>query len=294
MKENQAEISKVSPEDFGESFLNGMYSTLYQQTTIDFKNIVPLQQFIEYGTDFNAGVEKYTLEMVTNLIEGIKQYIWLDNAREKVISVSFGENNTIYSLSLAPFITHPESDQKYTMNKYIMPIKDEWYVFWGGTNQFINYHYVYEDQRYAYDLLILKNGKSYSDDPKKNENYYAYDKEILAPADGVVIKVIDGIEDNVPGEMNPELPEGNCITIEHQNNEYSMLAHLKNHSILVQEGERVQKGQVLGTCGNSGNSSETHLHFQVMNSADYLKGKSIRIQFEDGKEPIQGDFINSL
>ena len=217
------------------------------------KNIVPLQQFIEYGTDFNAGVERYTLEMVTNLIEGIKQYIWLDNSREKVISVSFGENNTIYSLSLAPFITHPESDQKYTINKYIMPIKGEWYVFWGGTNQFINYHYVYEDQRYAYDLLILKNGKSYSDNLKKNENYYAYDKEILAPADGVVIKVIDGIEDNVPGEMNPELPEGNCITIEHQNNEYSMLAHLKNHSILVQEGERVQKGQVLGTCGNSGN-----------------------------------------
>lgn len=294
LKENQTETTKISPEEFGEYFLNGKYSNLYDQSTVEFQNVVPLQQLIEYGTDFNAGVKKYTLEMVTNLKEDIKQYIWFDTTRKKVLSASFDDNDTIHGMNLAPLVTYPESDRSYTKNKYIMPIKEEWFVFWGGTNQFINYHYVYDEQRYAYDLVILKNGKSYSSDPKKNENFYAYNKEIIAPADGIVIKVIDGIEDNVPGEMNPELPEGNCIIIEHPNNEYSMLAHLKNHSILVEEGERVKKGQVIGFCGNSGNSTETHLHFQVMNSPDYLKGKSIRIRFEDGEEPIQGDFINSL
>ncbi len=293
MEENQTEVTKISPEDFGEYFLNGMYSTIYDQTTVDFKNVVPLQQFIEYGTDFNAGVKKYTLEMVTNLKEDIKQYIWFDNTGEKVLGASFDSNDAIHGLNLAPFVSYPESDRRYTKNRYIMPIKEEWFVFWGGTNQFINYHYVYDEQRYAYDLIILKNGKSCDGSPQKNENYFAFNKKILAPADGIVIKVIDGIKDNVPGEMNPDIPEGNCIILEHPNQEYSMLAHLKNHSILVQEGDRVKRGQVVGLCGNSGNSTETHLHFQVMDSPDYLKGKSIRIQFEDGKEPIQGDYIRS-
>ncbi len=50
-----------------------------------------------------------------------------------------------------------------------------------------------------------------------------------------MIKVIDGIKDNKQGEMNPEQPEGNCVIIEHLNNEYSMVAHLKCHSIIVKE-----------------------------------------------------------
>ena len=53
-----------------------------------------------------------------------------------------------------------------------------------------------------------------------NENYFAFNKEMVAPANGKVIKVRDGIKDNQPGEMNPEQPEGNCVIIEHLNNEY--------------------------------------------------------------------------
>ncbi|RJS59266.1 hypothetical protein CJ483_03615 [Bacillus sp. PK3_68] len=164
--------------------------------------------------------------------------------------------------------------------------------FLGGTNQFINYHYVYADQRYAYDLIIMKDGQSYSGPVKENESYYAFNKEIIAPAEGKIVKIVDGIKDNVPGEFNPEPPEGNCVIIEHKNNEYSMLAHLKQSSILVSEGDFVQQGEVIGVCGNSGNSSEPHLHFQVMNSINYLKGQSIRIRFENGLEPIQGDFVS--
>jgi murein DD-endopeptidase MepM/ murein hydrolase activator NlpD len=125
-------------------------------------------------------------------------------------------------------------------------------------------------------------------------NHYAFNKEIVAPADGKVIKVIDGIPDNKPGEMYSNIPEGNCVIIEHANKEYSMLAHLKCHSVMVKEGEMVSRGHVIGACGNSGNSTETHLHFHVMDTPDYLNGKSIRIQFENNIEPIQGDFIKSF
>ncbi|MFL0363887.1 M23 family metallopeptidase [Pseudobacillus sp. 179-B 2D1 NHS] len=283
---------EVTPNDFGSRFLNGDFSAIYQQTTEEFKQLATLEQFIEYGESFNNGVETYSLEMSTNLNKYITQYLWLDNEREKAIGISFDENNTIYGISLAPFVSFPESDQQYTKNTYIMPIKEEWFVFWGGTNQFINYHYVYADQRYAYDLIIMKDGQSYSGPVKENESYYAFNKEIIAPAEGKIVKIVDGIKDNVPGEFNPEPPEGNCVIIEHKNNEYSMLAHLKQSSILVSEGDFVQQGEVIGVCGNSGNSSEPHLHFQVMNSINYLKGQSIRIRFENGLEPIQGDFVS--
>lgn len=53
----------------------------------------------------------------------------------------------------------------------------------------------------------------------------------------------------------------------------------------------LNQGDLIGTCGNSGNSSEPHIHFQVMDSPDYLNCKSIRIRFNNGTEPIQGDFV---
>ena len=212
--------------------------------------------------------------------------------REKAISVYFDKVGIIHGIKLVPFVSYPESDRQYTKNTYIMPIKEEWFVVWGGINQFINYHYEYENQRYAYDLIIMKNGQSFKDSPSMNENYYAFNKEIIAPAAGKVVKVLDGIADNVPGEMDPHQVEGNCVIIEHKNNEYSMLAHLKQGSIVVKVGEAVQQGEVIGLCGNSGNSSEAHLHFQVMNSLDFVNGQSIRIRFNNGHEPIQGDFVD--
>lgn len=59
----------------------------------------------------------------------------------------------------------------------------------------------------------------------------------------------------------------------------------------MKTGDKVKAGQLLGLCGNSGNSSEAHIHFQVMDHPDFLQAKSLRIQFHGGAEPIQGDFV---
>src|SRR5699024_7930062 len=160
------------------------------------------------------------------------------------------------------------SDKTYSKNKYQWPVKEKWFVFWGGTNEFINYHYPHENQRYAYDLLITKDGKSHRGAGRRNEDYYAYGKEIHAPTTSKVVQVMDQLTDQFPGEMNENNPEGNFIIIQHAMNEYSMLAHLKERSIVVSEGESVKAGQLIGACGNSGNSSEPHLHFQIMDRPD--------------------------
>jgi len=279
-----------SPEEVVDIWLTEGYEKVYDATSKDFQKVVTLEQFIELSTSFNKGVKNYHLETKT-ILQNLTHYVWLDDKREKVVVASFDELNQIQRFYIKPFIAYPKTDQQYTKNKYIMPIRDEWFVFWGGTNEFVNYHYVYENQRYAYDLVKVQDGQSYQNSPIRNEDFYAFDEDIIAPADGKVVKVVDGIKDNVPGEMDERYATGNYVVIEHANNEFSMIAHFKKNSILVKSGDTVTEGQLIGKCGNSGNSSEAHIHFQVMDSPDIVYGKSIRILFKDGNEPIQGDTI---
>jgi len=63
---------------------------------------------------------------------------------------------------------------------------------------------------------------------------------------------------------------GNFVTIDHGKGEYSVYCHMKEGSICVQRGDRVKKGMVIGQVGNTGNSGAPHLHFQLMDSADFL------------------------
>ncbi|WP_099156947.1 M23 family metallopeptidase [Virgibacillus ndiopensis] len=272
-------------------FLQGGFSRIYQQTSEQFQQNISFDDFEKLAESFNQGVSRYDLETNFTIDKHMKRYVWIDGDQSRGFQVVFDKHGIIQALQLAPLATYPGSDQIYTKNKYSMPIKDEWFVFWGGTNQLINYHYVTASQRYAYDLVMMKNGSTHHGNPKKNKHYYAFGKEVVAPANGKVIAVVNSIDDNVPGEMNPEKPLGNHVIIENENGEYSLLAHFKEGSISVNPGEHVARGEVLGQCGNSGNSSEPHIHFQVMDSPNVFAGKSVRIQFKYGEEPIQGDFV---
>lgn len=283
-------MSYIEKELIGTFFLNGEFQRIYEATSKDFQNLLTLEQFIELGTQFNEGVTSYEVTIQTN-VQGITNIMWMDNLKSRIIAVSVDRDNVIQSLYLKPYEIFPNTDQKWTKNKYRMPITEDWFVVWGGANEFLNYHYPYEGQRYAYDLVIVKEDKSYKDSSLSNENYYAFGAEVVAPYRGKVVTVVDGIKDNIPGEMNEQQPAGNYIVIAHPNNEFSMIAHFKMNSIVVKPGDTVKEGQLLGYCGNSGNSSEAHIHFQVMDRADFNKAKSIRIKFQNNLEPIQGDVV---
>ncbi|PTM58445.1 M23 family metallopeptidase [Desmospora activa] len=191
-----------------------------------------------------------------------------------------------------PIRNVPDTDQIFTKTEFILPIKETWYVFWGGTNKRDNYHYAYESQRYAIDLVIRKNGKSYRGDKKQNQSYYAFGKEVIAPAKGTVIQVENDVSDNKPvGKMNPDKPFGNYVMIDHGNDEYSVIGHLKKGSPVVNVGDTVEQGDLIGLCGNSGNSSEPHIHFQVSNSSMLNQGQSIRIRLRDNVNPTRGQYV---
>jgi hypothetical protein len=187
-----------------------------------------------------------------------------------------------------------------------LPFRGRWLVFWGGDTAQLNHHHDSRCQRYAFDIVgVGPEGKTHKGNGGRNEDYYCFGRELLAPADGVVTEAIDGVRDNKPGSMNPLSALGNAVFIQHARYEVSVLAHLKQGSLKVKAGDRVKKGQVLGLCGNSGNSSEPHLHYHLQNTPIIQNATGIKCYFEDvvvekgdkqstrkRYSPIKGDIIS--
>jgi murein DD-endopeptidase MepM/ murein hydrolase activator NlpD len=125
---------------------------------------------------------------------------------------------------------------------------------------------------------------------------------VRAPADGVVVEAVDGIRDNRPQVEveNRNAPAGNHVLLDLGNGEYALLAHLRRGSVRVREGRRVRAGDLLGRCGNSGNSSEPHLHFHLQDGPRLFAARGLPVVFRgyvaDGRRiargtPVQGQFL---
>lgn len=135
--------------------------------------------------------------------------------------------------------------------------------------------------KYALDFEMTDDaGNTFRNGGDYPQDYYCYDKLVLAPADGTIEDVLDGIEDNIIGEKDLEHNWGNTIVIWHAEGLYSKLSHLKPASITVKPGERVKKGDVIARCGNSGNSPFPHLHFQLQ-ATPFIGSKTLKYALND-------------
>jgi hypothetical protein len=153
-----------------------------------------------------------------------------------------------------------------TKTELHLPFDGQWYVFWGGRTGIQNHHVACSDQRFAYDLVAYENGHDRAGNSKTNDDYYAFGRPILAPADAVVAEAVDGLPDNVPGVMDRKHPAGNHVVLDFGNGEYALMAHFKSGSVRVKAGDHVARGDVVAQCGNSGNTSQPHLHFHLQNT----------------------------
>lgn len=149
-----------------------------------------------------------------------------------------------------------------------LPFDGSRYVAWGGRPPRRNYHAQARDQRFAYDFLKLVDGSSHEGDGSENADYHCFGTPVLAPEAGRVIGAVDSVPDNTPGRMNREQIFGNHVVVDHGDGEYSVLAHLRRGSVAVDSGDRVERGERLGECGNSGNSSEPHLHYHLQDGPE--------------------------
>ena len=124
-------------------------------------------------------------------------------------------------------------------------------------------------QRFAIDFVRLDaRANTFAGDPASNASYFIHGDEVVAVAAGRIAATRDGVPENIPPSSPPDIgidgAAGNFVNQDLGGGRFALYAHLQPGSLRVEPGDRVQPGQVIGLVGNTGNSSEPHLHFHVM------------------------------
>lgn len=173
-------------------------------------------------------------------------------------------------------------------NEYSLPFKDEWLVVNGGISQESSHSWlIAHPQRYAYDFCIIdEKGEMQSGNKRDVNSYYCYNKEVLAPADGVVVKIVNYCSDSrimgfgITDKWIKNIC-GNYIVISHNGGEYSIIAHLKKDSFVVSLDQKVKRGDMVARCGNTGNSTAPHIHFQVNKGKSFIFSPGLPVKFSN-------------
>lgn len=220
------------------------------------------------------------------------------------VTVATDSAGTIHGLGVRPQGPPQAAASQYleyqTKTALRLPFEGDWYVFWGGRTVEQNYHAAHPSQRFALDLVVMRDGSSHAGDGTALDQYHCWGRPILAPGDGTVAAALDSLPDQQIGTTNAAVPTGNHVIIDHGNGEFSLLAHLRSGSVAVRAGERVRAGQKVGECGNSGNTSEPHLHYHLQNGPVFGQAEGMPAQFQnyvaDGQpvprgEPVKGQTI---
>jgi len=182
------------------------------------------------------------------------------------------------------------SHEAYTVE---LPVRGLWFVAASPATKVPSHGTDFLGQTFAFDLVAtdeefhssrVRDWRSFLwfESP---ERFFGFGRSVLAPSDGTIVAAHDGEPDRVAcrsvvgllafdvrqrkrlaRDLNALL--GNHVIVALEERVFALLAHLGRGSLRVGVGDQVRSGQVIGACGNSGNSTEPHLHFQLMDSAD--------------------------
>ncbi|MDX3064327.1 MULTISPECIES: M23 family metallopeptidase [Streptomyces] len=142
---------------------------------------------------------------------------------------------------------------------------------------------------------------------RPNRDFPAFGAPLLAVAGGTVVHASDGQRDHLSRNSGPALAYlllieaslrdlagasgicGNRVVLDLGDGTYAAYAHVQQGSLLVKAGETVRAGQQLARCGNSGNSTEPHVHFQLMDRPDFDTARGIPFTWRGLGIPANGD-----
>ena len=146
------------------------------------------------------------------------------------------------------------------------PLKNtSWYITNGGGSPAMNHHTSVRAQRYALDVSGLNGAgmRAWGLLPKDLDAYAIFGEAVTAPCAGDVLSIENDMPDLIPPDRDRSNLAGNFVLMR-CDGVAIVLAHLRQGSVKVQAGDLVQTGQALGQVGNSGNTTEPHLHIHAV------------------------------
>jgi hypothetical protein len=140
-------------------------------------------------------------------------------------------------------------------------------------------------ETFAIDFLQVEGNRFYQGDGKTNAQYSFFGAPVHAVGAGTVVALHDGMDDSIPFQAadlhKPEDFGGNYVMIRQAPGVYAFYAHMQKGSVVVKIGQRVAPGAVIGKLGSSGNSTNPHLHFGLLDRPDFVTGYSLPFVFAD-------------
>ncbi len=155
-------------------------------------------------------------------------------------------------------------------------------------------------QRFAIDFNQLDaENRPGAGDPRLPSSFPTFGQPVLAVADATVVEAVDRYPDLLVGEpredVTPETAGGNRIVLDLGDGRFAVYAHLQQGSVVVQPGDRVQRGQRIAGVGSSGTSGGPHLHFQVTDRPSVVIGDGLPYTFDafdlTGRTPPLADVL---
>ena len=231
-------------------------------------------------------------------------YMMFHSLPDKLKVTAYGRDERGQSVKVSASLRVTEYRSKM---KYTLPVEGRWFMKGMPITGVLNHHRFGCANEFGVDLLRLgSNGKVFKGDGKLASDYFSLGAKVLAAADGVVVRVnnssiqewlrfnpaegetVDAFQKRQMRETRKGLQgdilqwvAGNYIVIKHSGNEYSSYLHLRENSVRVKEGETIKRGQHIADVGNTGDSYGAHLHFQVNDGPDILRGRSLPFTFEN-------------
>lgn len=158
----------------------------------------------------------------------------------------------------------------------------------GGTIGVLNHHSDHAAQRHALDIAAV-NAMGFRASgllPADPARYVIFGKTVVSPCDGTVLATVDGLPDLAPPVTERDNPAGNHVVVSCLDLNVE-LAHLRKGSVVVAAGDRIVAGASVGQVGNSGNSTEPHLHIHAV---DARSGTGVQMSFDD-TVPVRNTLI---
>jgi urea transporter len=265
--------------------------------------LTPLLIILLFGLNkilYMVGLAPYSLPftLLTILFLYVLNYRVSINYIHRVYHQEFSPEKNLYN-----FLNSNHRSRLFNFFPIHLPFWGEWMVSQAHDGKITHLG----EWSKAFDFIILDNEmKSYQNPGQIVDDFYCYNKPVVACADGYVSTLVDNVEDNEIKGVNTIQNWGNSMVIYHADGLYSQVSHLKMGSLKYGVGDFVKKGEIIAYCGNSGRSPEPHIHFQLQESpiigaktldfpiAYYIKRENNKFNLHTFSKPNEGDLIQGI